>query len=327
MDALAKRCDPAHETSMFAIFESILPIFILISAGQILRRLPLIRDEGWQGLDQLGFWFLYPALLFSSIFKADFSGLSIGPMLFALMGSVFLFGALMLAAWPLMRSAGLVRHDQFSTVYQTTVRWNGFMALAIAQKLFAPEGAAVVALSMAAIVIPMNIASVYVVTRFADARADWSVILKRMATNPLILAALAGLAARLLPSGLYGPLSVSLDLIARAALGMGLVAIGAGLRPGDMASRDAALWLPVVLKLLVFPALLVAAALAFGVEGEGVLYLALCGAVPTAMNGYLLARQMGGDAPLYAATMTIQTIASFVTIPLVLLIARQVASG
>ena len=94
MDALAKRCDPAHETSMFAIFESILPIFILISAGQILRRLPLIRDEGWQGLDQLGFWFLYPALLFSSIFKADFSGLSIGPMLFALMGSVFLFGAL-----------------------------------------------------------------------------------------------------------------------------------------------------------------------------------------------------------------------------------------
>jgi malonate transporter len=32
--------------------------------------------------------------------------------------------------------------------------------------------------------------------------------------------------------------------------------------------------------------------------------LALCAAVPTAMNGYLLARQMGGDAPLYAAVAT-----------------------
>lgn len=35
------------------------------------------------------------------------------------------------------------------------------------------------------------------------------------------------------------------------------------------------------------------------------LYLALSAAVPTAMNGYLLARHLGGDAELYpAATQT-----------------------
>ncbi len=312
---------------MAIIFESILPIFLVITAGALLRRAPLISEEGWKGLDQLGFWFLYPALLFAAIYEADFSGLAVGPMLFALMGAVFAFGALMLAAWPVMRTTGLVRHSQFSTVYQTTLRWNGFMALAIAQKMFPPEGAAVVALSMAAIVIPMNIASVFVVTRFADASANWGTILKRMATNPLILAALAGLAARHLPFGIYEPLTVALDLVARAALGMGLVAIGAGLRPADMASRDAALWIPVILKLLAFPAVLVGAGMLVGVTGEGLVYLALCGSVPTAMNGYVLARQMGGDAPLYAATVTLQTVLSFLTIPLVLVVARQLASG
>jgi hypothetical protein len=60
--------------------------------------------------------------------------------------------------------------------------------------------------------------------------------------------------------------------------------------------------------------------------------LALCAAVPTAMNGYILARQMGGDAPLYAAVTTVQTVASFLTIPLVmwaagLATAAQVAGG
>ncbi len=45
------------------------------------------------------------------------------------------------------------------------------------------------------------------------------------------------------------------------------------------------------------------------------------------MNGYLLARQMGGDAPLYAAVATLQTAVSFITIPAVLAITTQLADG
>ena len=45
---------------MLATFESILPVFLLIVAGNLLRRLPLIDQGGWRGLEQLGYWFLYP---------------------------------------------------------------------------------------------------------------------------------------------------------------------------------------------------------------------------------------------------------------------------
>ena len=68
-------------------------------------------------------------------------------------------------------------------------------------------------------------------------------------------------------------------------------------------------------------------ALAFGVTGEQLLYLTLCGAVPTAMNGYVLARQMGGDAELYATVTTQQTLLSFLTIPAVLAVAGQFSGG
>ena len=64
-----------------------------------------------------------------------------------------------------------------------------------------------------------------------------------------------------------------------------------------------------------------------GVRGESLIILAMCGSVPTAMNGYLLARQMGGDAPLYATIATLQTAASFFTIPLVIYVATYIASG
>jgi len=36
------------------------------------------------------------------------------------------------------------------------------------------------------------------------------------------------------------------------------------------------------------------------------------------MNGYILARQMGGDADLYAATASLQVVLSMFTIPLIL---------
>ena len=47
---------------MLPIFESIVPIFLLIVLGNFLRRMPFIDDKAWPGLEQLGFWFLYPAL-------------------------------------------------------------------------------------------------------------------------------------------------------------------------------------------------------------------------------------------------------------------------
>ncbi len=67
--------------------------------------------------------------------------------------------------------------------------------------------------------------------------------------------------------------------------------------------------------------------MAFGVTGVQLSYLALCGAVPTAMNGYLLARQLGGDAELYAAVTTLQTALSFLTIPAVLAVTAQLSAG
>jgi malonate transporter len=42
--------------------------------------------------------------------------------------------------------------------------------------------------------------------------------------------------------------------------------------------------------------------------------------VPTAASGFTLARQMGGDAPLAAAIVTLQTAVSFVFLPLVIVL-------
>jgi len=307
---------------MLPVLEASLPIFLLILAGVALRRLPVTDDAGWSGVEQIAYWFLYPVLVFVTILNADFSGLALDAMLLTLVLGVAIMTVLTLALWPMLRNSGTVAASEYSSVFQTALRWNGFMALAIAQSLFPPEAAAVVALAMAAIILPINVICVTVIARFANRGAGLKSVVTKLVTNPLILASAAALLLRL-TDGLYGPVNQALQLVGSAALGMGLVAIGAGLRVGDLASLRLAVWLPVVLKLAVFPALVIAIALALGLSGMGLQYLALCAAVPTAMNGYLLARQLGGDAELYAVVTTTQTALAFFTIPVVLALTAQ----
>ena len=94
---------------MLVAFESILPIFLLILLGNLLRRTPLVEAGAWRGLEQLGYWFLYPALLFVTILNADLSTMAVDAMMAALLLSVLAMCLITGALWPVLSR---VRADQ-----------------------------------------------------------------------------------------------------------------------------------------------------------------------------------------------------------------------
>ena len=311
---------------MLIIFESILPIFLLVLLGVALKRSPLINATFWEGLEQCGYYVLFPALLFHTLATADFSTMEIGSIGIAAVGAVLLMCALVLGLWlPLKRSG--TPASSFSSVFQTATRWNAFIALAIAQKLYGDSGLTVVALVMAVIILPINFINVAVLLWFSGARASYGAFVLRIITNPLIISSLLGVAVNQVGVPIYAPLMTTVDLVARAALSLGLIAVGAGLRVSDAFKPQPLVLFSTALKLIFFPAVMVAASLLAGVTGSTMALLALSASVPTAMNGYILAKKMGGDAELYAATATVQTVFSFLTIPLVLLAVGQLAAG
>ncbi|MGN6113879.1 MAG: AEC family transporter, partial [Nitrobacter sp.] len=53
----------------------------------------------------------------------------------------------------------------------------------------------------------------------------------------------------------------------------------------------------------------------FGLTGTSLAVVACCSSVPCASNSYILARQMGGNAPLMAQIVTLQTIIAIFTMP------------
>ena len=311
---------------MLPIFESCLPIFLLVVLGAVLKRTPLVDRSVWHGLEEIGYYLLFPALLFITLYRADFGGMVLGEVMAGTLLTVLIMYAVIVVAWPLFRARN-VSLAEFTTVLQTTTRWNAFVALAIADKLFGASGLALTALIMAIVIIPINFGNVGLMVWYLSPDRSLGTLTRRILANPLILACVAGLAMRHLGIVIYAPVEQAVDLIASAALGMGLLMVGAGLRIRETIRPRFLPLLCTVLKLLFYPLVLTATCWLFGIRGESLIIIALCGSVPTAMNGYLLARQMGGDAPLYATIATIQTAASFLTIPLVIYLTSYVVLG
>ena len=312
---------------MLAIFESILPVFLLVVLGALLKRWRAIdRDMCmWGGLEQLGFYVLFPALLFVTLAEAEFSGMAVGGLAIESIGSLSLIALLLTLCWPLFSAAG-VSGPAFTSVFQTSTRWNAFIALAIAEKLYGAQSLALVALIATLIIIPINLYNIGMLVWFGGTRS-LGVFTRKIATNPMIIGSVAGVAVNLLKIPIYHPLMEAAELVGHTSLSLGLLMVGAGLKLADALKPRPLALLPVVLKLLFMPLVMTVSAYALGIRGEQLLTIAMGASVPTAMNGYVLAKQMGGDAPLYAAVATLQTVASFFTIPMVLAATAYLAGG
>ncbi|MGB3814755.1 MAG: AEC family transporter [Shinella sp.] len=311
---------------MLTIFESILPVFLLVVLGALLKRWPVIDRNMWGGLEQLGFYVLFPSLLFTTLANAEFSGMAAGDIAIGSIGSVTFIALVLALSWPLFRSAG-VSAPAYTSVFQTSTRWNAFIALAIAEKLYGPQSLALVALVATLIIIPINLYNIGILVWFGGGTRNLKTFAHKIVSNPLIIGSVLGVAVNLLDIPIYKPLMQAADLVAGTSLSLGLIMVGAGLKLSDALKPRPLALLPVGLKLLVMPLVMTTAAYALGMRGEPLLAIAMGASVPTAMNGYVLAKQLGGDAPLYAAVATLQTIASFFTIPMVLAATAYLAGG
>lgn len=303
---------------MANVLAALVPVFLIIALGIGLKHWLLPEASHWIALERLTYFVLFPALLVVSIARTDLGGVAVAEVTIALLGAIGLLGtALLVAREPLSRALGL-DGPGFTSVFQGALRWNTYIGLAVSGGLAGPAGLAVVAVVIAVIIPAVNALSVVVLARHGTVGGDARIIRKQLARNPFIWACAAGILINVLHLPVPPVLMTFADILGRASLALGLLVVGAGLRLGDLRRPRLATWLTSVLKLGVLPALAVGIGLVCGLSGVDLLVVAIASAVPSAPNGYVLARQMGGDAPLLAQMLTIQTMLAAVTLPMVI---------
>ncbi len=285
----------------------LLPDFLLILLGFVICRRTALDRPVWEAAEKLVYFLLFPVLLFGSIVKSPLQAAQAVNLAIAGVGTTLIGIAVALAIgrWP-----GVDRRLHASGA-QTAYRFNSYIALAVAERLFGTQGLAWMALLIALSVPLCNVAAVWPLTRHGGHST-----LREIVRNPLIIATLLGLVTNAAGLVLPETLATVLQRIGLAALPLGLMAVGAGLAFGGLkaAPRLAAALLGIRHALM--PIVAIGLALALHLAPEQRSIVVLFGALPTSAASYVLAARMGGDGGYVAGLVTVSTLLGMLSVPL-----------
>ena len=288
------------------------PPFGLLLLGALLKRWLLPQDAIWAGIERLVFWALMPALLLSAIASVDLAALPLGRMglaiwLTLLAGAVVSLG---------LARAFRVDHPTTTSVFQGGIRFNNLMGFAIIGGVFGGGGTALGAVATGLIVpfVQTMTTLVFALAPGSGSRFSPRRVVRQLLLNPLLLACLGGFAVALL-GGLPVGVKPLLQSLGQASVALGLLCVGAALSLGTLRGRLGLQLATSAIKLLLMPLLALWLGRWLGLEPLPLAAAVVFMALPTATTSYVMARAMGGNAPLMAALTSLEHLLSVLSLP------------
>lgn len=271
-----------------ALLLALAPIALLIALGAWLNHSRFLADSFWAQAERLGYYVLLPALFLHGLATASLDNVPVKGMALVLVLSTCAVTVALVASRALLKGSDAA----FTSVFQGGIRFNNYVGVSIVAGLFGAQGIALAAVANAAIVPTVNILCV------------------------LVLACFGGIALQVLGLGLPVVIEPVLKALGQASLPLGLLCVGAALELGSVRSWVRPVAYSSLAKFVVMPLATVGACHVFGLDGKAAIAAVLFQALPTASSSYIMARQLGGDAPLMAGIVASQTLLAAVTLPL-----------
>ena len=284
----------------------LLPDLLLIVIGAALCRFTALGRPIWDAVERLVYYLLFPILLFNSILKSALDPQQTFGLASCGVATV-LFGITLAYATRLWPGVDARLHAAGA---QTAFRFNSFIALALAERLQGVQGVAWMALIIALCVPLCNVAAVWPLARHGGHAYG-----RELVRNPLIVATVAGLLANLVGVRLPAPVDTTLQRIGLAALPLGLMAVGAGLRFGGLRESPGLAGTLLAIRHVALPIFALALSSVLNLSVAQRTIVIAFAALPTAPSAYVLALRMGGNGAYVAAIVTLSTLLGMLSLP------------
>ncbi|HEX9079159.1 MAG TPA: hypothetical protein VF795_06200, partial [Desulfuromonadaceae bacterium] len=231
---------------MTSITDALIPVLALILTGFVIQRTSFLPPSFWPSAEKLTYFLLMPATLIHSL-----AGKRIGPLpwlkiLLTVEGTLLASAILVTLWWLADRRMG---GPAFTSLFQGGVRFNTFVALALAESLFGPDGLFLAALGAGFMILLINVlcVSVFSIAVNTSGGIDLKRLLGDLLRNPLIIGCVVGVGVN--AAGIKLPQAVDgvLALGGKAAFPVGLMAVGAAYRAGTLGRH----WQPLVVSCIV----------------------------------------------------------------------------
>ena len=300
----------------------VLPVFLVIGLGHLLRRLQLFDAAFVQQTNRLVYVIFLPLLLFYKIGKADFTNFFNGPLVIA-SSLAIIFGFVLTYCYTGARRYPAAQRGSFC---QGAFRGNlAYVGLAICLNAYGDDGLTRAGILMGFLVPVLNLFAILALLlpqqrNDTETGPNW---LTQVALNPLIIASFLGV--------IWSYWQLPVPLIIDRALGitsgltlpLALLAIGGSF---SLQRLKGDLWMAGMasgVKLILLPLIAASLLVLFGVQGTDFGVGVLMAATPAATATYIMAEQLKADSELAGSIVMLSTLTSAVSYTLILLLLNK----
>jgi malonate transporter and related proteins len=298
------------------IADLVLPVFAVIVTGWVLGAIGYVPRALAENLIQFAYRVAMPGLLFVTIAQEPARALFAWRFLLAFGGGSLICFVAVFAVFLLRSGNGLASSTMHGIAAAMTN--TGFVALPILRAVYGPHAvlpAAIATVFVAAVMFPLAVVLLEIDgTSGQGAQHGPLTLVRHILLDPMVLPTLLGLAWAVLGFPLPGPVAAYMNILADALTACALFAIGLGLSLGDLRANFGSAVVLGAVKLVAMPTLVLGLSLALGLDPLNLIAAVVCAAVPTAKTVYILAGAYRRDEAMVAATISITTLFSVVTL-------------
>ena len=301
--------------SFFVALNAVLPMFIMLFIGFLVRKLKILQDSFLPQLNKIVFNVFFPFLMFNNIYGSDFSSVFSPKLLaFAVIG-VFTIYFLSIGFTLLVEKSNYSRGAMIQAIYRSNFV---LMGLPIAANIFGKDKLGMTAVLVAVVVPLYNMLAVITLEIFRGQKINVLKILKGIAKNPLIIGSALGLLSVTFNISLPETIDKTVSDIAAVATPLALIVTFDSIKG---CSRN--LIICIIARLVVVPALCLGTAALIGIRGVDFVSLIGLFASPCAVSSFTMAQQMDSDFKLAGAAVVFTSVLACFTMFLWIFFFRQ----
>lgn len=305
--------------SFLTVSQQVLLLFILMGVGFLLGKLKLLNAQGSLCMSNVMLYAVVPCLVISS-FQRPLESEHLQNLGLTILLSLVLHIAMIAVTAAVLHRAPQDRRGIYSLC---AVMANcGFMAFPLQSALYGSLGV----FYGSGYMVIFNIAT-WTYALYMAADGDKSVLkLRTVLLNPTIIALVVALALYLTEISLPDLLLTPIGYISSLNVPMPMLIIGFHLSQAKLktALQDKGAFISIALRLIVSPLLMIGLCLLLGLDPMVSTVMVIAAATPAAAVVTMLVSKFGKNAPLSSSLVSIHTLCSAITIPIMVALTQLV---
>lgn len=286
-------------------------LFVMIAVGFISAKTKLINEKSNEGLVNILLYVVTPCLIINSFLKVQFNESTAKSLIIAI-GCAFISHFIGIAISFLIKDKDFKKHSvyRFATVFSNA----GYMGIPLAQAVFGEKG---VFYGSAYVIVLNFVQWTYGVTIYNKDKNN----LLKVILNPATIAVIIGVPLFIFKVSLPEIIGTPLNYMAELNSPIAMIITGYFFSCSDFKKGllNKKMWSVIILRMIIAP-LLILAVFKFIFKLDGIL-LSCCilpAVAPSAVNTIILASKYKSDTDLALKTVSISTVLSIITMPLIL---------